>query len=98
MKLEIEHHVYFHSEQVTQLLGQLQFWGAKIMGELDDLKAKVAANTTVIASAITLLQGLKAKLDAAIAAGDPAALTALSAELGAQDQALADAIIANTPA
>lgn len=65
--------------------------------ELDDLKAAVAANTTVIGSAIELLQGLKAKLDAAIASGDPAALTALSAELGAQDQALASAIAANTP-
>ena len=64
-------------------------------GELDDLVAKVAANTTVIGSAIVLLQTLKAKLDAA--GTDPAALAALSAELGAKDQALADAIVANTP-
>lgn len=65
-------------------------------GELDDLKAKVAANTTVIGSAITLLQELKAKLDAA--GTDPVALKALSDELGAQDQALAAAVAANTPA
>jgi hypothetical protein len=57
VKLEIEHHVYFHSEQVTQLLGQLQFWGAKIMGELDDLKAKVAANTSVLGSSWAGLLG-----------------------------------------
>ena len=66
-------------------------------GELDLLKTRVAENTTVIGSAITLLQGLKAKLDEAIASGDPAALQALSAELGVQDQALAAAIQANTP-
>ncbi len=65
-------------------------------GELDALKAQVSQNTTVIGSAIALIQGLKAKLDAA--GTDPAALAALSAELGAQDQALADAITANTPA
>ena len=68
-----------------------------IMSALDDLKAKVAANTTVIGSAITLLQGLKAKLDEAIASGDPAALQALSDEIGASGSALADAIVANTP-
>ena len=70
----------------------------QMSGELDALKASVANNTTVIGSAITLLQGLKAKLDEAIASGDPAALTALSTELGATDQALADAVAANTPA
>lgn len=64
--------------------------------ELDDLKTSVAKNTTVIGSAITLLKGLKDKLDAA--GTDPVALKALSAELGAQDTALADAITANTPA
>jgi alanyl-tRNA synthetase len=36
-------------------------------------------------------------VDDAIASGDPAALTALSAELGTQDQALSDAVAANTP-
>ncbi len=65
--------------------------------QLDELKAKVAANTTVIGSAITLIQGLKQKLDDAIASGDPAALEALSTELGTTDQALAAAVEANTP-
>lgn len=67
--------------------------------QMDDLKAKVAANGDVIAAAVMLLQGLKARLDAAIAAGaDPAMLQALSDDLGAQDKALADAVVANTPA
>jgi hypothetical protein len=67
-------------------------------GELDALKAAVAKDTDVDSSAIVLLQGLKAKLDAAIAAGDPAALTALSAQLGQNTDALAAAVTANTPA
>ena len=65
--------------------------------ELDDLKAAVAKVTEVDQSAVTLLNGLKAKLDAAIASGDPAALTALSSELGSDTQGLADAVTANTP-
>lgn len=66
--------------------------------ELDDLKAAVAKDTEVDQSAITLLNGLKQKLDDAIASGDPAALQALSDQLGSNAQALADAVTANTPA
>ncbi len=70
----------------------------KNMAALDDLKTQVASNTTVIGSAITLLQGLKAALDAAIAQlPNSDALKALSAQLGTDDQALASAIAANTP-
>ncbi len=65
--------------------------------ELDDLKAAVAAETEVTQSAIALLNGLKAKLDAAIAAGDPAALKALSDSLGKDTADLAAAVTANTP-
>lgn len=67
-------------------------------GELAALQAAVTQENTVIDSAITLLNGIKAALDAAIANGDPAALTALSAEITAKTQALSDAIVANTPA
>ena len=66
--------------------------------ELSALQASVAKNTTVTQSAITLIQGIKTALDAAIASGDPAALTALSASLDADDTALAAAVSANTPA
>jgi hypothetical protein len=66
--------------------------------ELDALTAAVASNTTVEQSAIVLINGLKQKLDNAIASGNPAALVALSAELGTSDAALAAAITANTPA
>jgi hypothetical protein len=67
------------------------------MSELDDLKATVARTETVEDSAVTLLQGLKTALDAAIAAGDPAALKALSTELGVKTDALAAAVTAGTP-
>lgn len=63
--------------------------------QLDDLTAKVAANGTVIGSAVTLLQGLKAQLDAA--GTDPVKLKALSDQIGTQDDQLAAAIAANTP-
>jgi len=63
---------------------------------LDTLTADVAAATTVEDSAITLLQGLKAQLDAA--GTDPAALQALSASIESETAKLAAAVTANTPA
>ena len=65
---------------------------------IEDLTAQVAADTEVVASATKLLNGLKAELDAAIASGDPTKLAALSAQLGANNAALAAAVAANTPA
>ena len=66
------------------------------MSALDDLAAAVAAEDTVIDSAITLLTGLKAALDAA--GTDPAKLSALSADITAKTAALSAAVTANTPA
>lgn len=65
-------------------------------GELDTLTAQVGANTSVIESAITLIQNIKALLDAA--GTDPAKLAALSATLGSEDDKLAAAVVAGTPA
>ena len=64
--------------------------------ELVDLTAQVESNRSLTGSAITLLNGLSAKLTAI--ADDPAAIRALAADLKTQDQALADALAANTPA
>lgn len=75
--------------------------------ELDTLQAAVAASDQVIDSALTLITGLAAQLDAAIAAAaaasaagaaDLSALTALSADINAKAAALAAAVAANTPA
>lgn len=65
---------------------------------LDDLKAQVEAQTTVVDSAVTLLQQLKTMLDQAIASGDPAKIQAVADLLHHNTQALADAVVANTPA
>ncbi len=79
------------------------------MAKLDDaitaLTAEVAKDTTVIASAITLIKGIAAQIqaavDAALAAGaTPAqlkALTDLQASVAANDTALAAAVAAGTP-
>jgi hypothetical protein len=52
----------------------------------------------VVDSAVELLNGLKERLDAAIASGDPAELEALSASLGADTAERAAAVAATTPA
>lgn len=67
-----------------------------IMADLTELTAAVEKEITVEQSAITLLNGLKAALDAA--GTDPVALKALSEKIGASSDALAAAIAANTPA
>lgn len=79
---------------LEQLNGRINL----MAGELDALKAQVQRNADVEESAIVLLQGIKAKLDAAIAAGDPAAIQALADSLGAETDKLAAAVVANTPA
>lgn len=58
--------------------------------EMDALKAAVAAEDTVIASAITFIQGLATQI--ADAAGDRAASLALADDVKAQSDALASAI------
>jgi chromosome segregation ATPase len=63
--------------------------------ELDALTVQVKANTDVEASAVALLQGLSAQIEAAKT--DPAALQTLADSLKTSAQGLADAIVANTP-
>lgn len=64
--------------------------------DLTELTSQVSKNGEVIASAIVLIKGIKAKLDAA--GTDPVALKALSDSLGTQDNELAAAVAENTPA
>lgn len=85
-------------ENIEAILKSILFKEEQMAGELDALKVDVQESVDVQQSAIVLLNGLKAALDAAIASGDPAALTALSAQLDSTKDALAAAIVANTPA
>lgn len=64
--------------------------------DIDQLKAKVTANTAVTQSTVTLIQGLIQQLKDA--ADDPAELQAVIAEIEANTQALAAAVPVNTPA
>jgi hypothetical protein len=64
----------------------------------ENLTREVAENKTVMGSAAALLANLKARLDAAIASGDPAELQALADELDTNSNALAAAVAANTVA
>lgn len=67
-----------------------------IMSALDDLKAQVQATTDVAASAVTLIHGLADQL--AASKDDPAKIAALAATLKSSSDALAAAVVANTPA
>jgi hypothetical protein len=64
--------------------------------QLDALKAKVARNTTVAESAVTLIKGLAQQIRDN--ADDPVALQALADELDATDTNLGNAVTENTPA
>ena len=96
MRIEVYLNPEAHS--IIGILRQLLTRTDKMSAQLDELTTRVKELETVEASAIALLQGLKAKLDEAIAGGDLAAIQALSDEIGADTQALADAVAANTPA
>jgi len=105
MELHFLHPGHYHidlhvhgdgTEKILEKLDLLNTKIEKVMTDLTALTAQVTANSTVIDSAIALIQGIKAQLDAA--GTDAVALKALSDSLGAKDQQLADAITANTPA
>lgn len=67
----------------------------KMSKELDDLTARVRSNSVAIDSAVTLINGIADRITAA--GVDPVKLTALTDELKAKDDALAAAVLANTP-
>lgn len=72
------------------LLERIQLMAAN----LNDLQTAVRHNTEVEQSALVLIQGLVAKLEAA--QGDPAAVQSLIDELKVTDDQLAAAVAANT--
>jgi hypothetical protein len=72
--------------------------GNRIMSALSDLQAAVTAETTVVSSAVMLINGLAAQIASAVASNDSAALESLSQQLTASSAALSAAVAANTPA
>lgn len=94
---------------VNDLSAQLDLINERLTSmskELDDLTAQVKANSDLLDSATTLINGIAARIDAAVAAAGAAGATpaelaqmvALSAELKAKDDSLSAAVVANTPA
>lgn len=74
----------------------LNIHGEITMSALDDLAKQVQANTDVNASAVQLIQGLASQLIAA--AANPSQIMVLASNLKNSADALASAIVANTPA
>ncbi len=82
--------------ELRQMVSLVLKHGEHIMATLDDLTAAVAAEDTVIDSAVALIQGMADQLKAA--GTDPVKLQSLQDDITAKTKALADAVSANTPA
>jgi hypothetical protein len=83
-------------DRILAALAKLTRLEIHMATDLTALQAAVAKDTEVDASAITLLGGLAQMLRDA--AADPAKIAEIAAALDANAQALADAVVANTPA
>jgi len=81
-------------DQILQIVNINKQNQLTIMQTLADLQAAVAAEDTVIDSAVTLIQGLAAQI--AALKPDQAAIDALATDVKAKGDALAAAITANT--
>lgn len=82
-------------DRLLFLVGALIIGETFIMAELDDLQTQVQETIGIENSAITLINGFAAKLQAAIASGNPAALVALHDSLKVSADTLAAAVAAN---
>lgn len=85
-------------QELRWLRQDLNVIGDEMAKGLDDLRAAVAAQSTVNESAVALLQGISQKLNAAIAGDDDDAVEEIAKQLEAQTAQLAAAVAANTPA
>jgi hypothetical protein len=84
------------SSKIDQLLAQFSSFQGVIMADLTALTTQVKANTDTEASAVLLLGKLSDLIKQN--ASDPVAIAALADQLAASKDALAAAIVANTPA
>jgi hypothetical protein len=99
-------HNFFHPHEIERFLRELDHNYNKKLDtiikrlkhmskEFDDLTARVHANSDVLDSAVALINGIAARIEAA--GVDPVKLQALTTELQAKDDELAAAVVANTP-
>lgn len=91
---DMEAHSYVSCDDINYSLATLTRSIDLMSKQLDALKAKVNEQVEVTKSAITLIEGIAAKLKEV--KDDPAALEALTNELDSSVDALAEAVAANT--
>jgi hypothetical protein len=80
----------------SELVSTIQHLGDQMTKEMQTLTDQVKNNTDVIEGAAVLIKGLATQIEANKT--DPAALQALADTLKAEDDTLAAAVAANTPA
>lgn len=85
----------FKLDRILRYLRIITIGEIQQMHNLDEVLAAVAEQTTVVESTKTLLEQLKAMLDAA--GTDPAKINAVFDALAANTDALKAAVVANTP-
>jgi hypothetical protein len=104
---DLQRNHFFHPHEIERFLRELDHNYNKKLDtiikrlkqmskELDDLTARVHANSDVLDSAVALINGIAARIEAA--GVDPVKLQALTEELQKKDDELAAAVVANTPA
>lgn len=101
----MEFHVYHHISLDKEVLSRFDRLETKldlvlknqeaIMSAIDDLTTAVAAEDTVIDSAVVLLQGIPGLISAA--GTDPAKLAALQTDIQNKTAQLAAAVLVGTP-
>ena len=107
MRIDVHH--YHHGETdcgIADIKRILQTMSQAIDDAIAKLQASVTNLTAVDTSAVALISGFKAQLDAAVAAAQAAgatlaelqSLSDLSASIDSSTQSLAAAVQANTPA
>lgn len=106
MTIKADIHIHYHDDRVdeiikilnkqTEILNKQSNQLIKIMATLSEVQELVAAENTVIDSAIVLLQNLAAQV--AALTPSQAAIDALAADITAKTNELATAVTTNTPA
>lgn len=94
--IQVDNQINDKLDAILVALEALTITGEETMADLSVLTSEVTNNTDVVNSAVALIAGLADQIQAA--ATDPAAVQALADNLRANNQALASAVAANTPA
>ena len=100
IRIDVYHHwgeaKFFEKlDAIDRLLNEINTKEDTIMGAMEDLDREVTENNDAIQSAITLIKGIAQMLKDA--GTNPQKLAELASKLNAQSEALAQAVLENTP-